>query len=305
MTEQTISIDKILATFQFNSGKYEREMVDAAIQRQTEIIPHLIRILQQMMEAPQPYEEDEDRFDHIYALMLLGHFRAVEAHSVIVDLFHLPIEILDDVFGDFITTDLPSVLTSTCGGSLLQIKSLVVDPEIGDFVRLAALQAMAYAAVDDMDLRAEVVSLFGTLFTGEEPFEDPDFWGMMASIVCELYPEEIMPVIEKAYAEDLISQFFIRYQDFEETLNAGKEATLDKLRSKWDRLSLNDLHASMEWWACFKADQELFAPSDAKDLFTSPTYAPPSPIIKPPDKVKKKKKQKRKQAKASKRKNRK
>jgi hypothetical protein len=52
--------------------------------------------------------------------------------------------------------------------------------------------------------RKEVIDLFGTLFTGNEADEISDFWGLLANIVCDLYPEEIIEIIEQAYEDGLI-----------------------------------------------------------------------------------------------------
>ncbi len=302
MTQASLSIDEILVAFKFNDGVYQREMVDAAIERRDDIIPRLIEILQQVLADPDAYVENEDLMDHIYALMLLGHFRAEAAHGVIADLFSISEESLDDLYGDIVTGDLPAILANTCGGSLERMKTMALDAEVGDYARLSALEGMAYAVADDMTLREEVVTLFGTLFTGREADNDSDFWGLLANTICEVYPEENMPIIEKAYEDGLISQGMIEIKDFERALKEGRAATLDKLRAKREAYALDDLHASMAWWACFEGGEELIAPAGPTDLFLSDTYAPT--MTKPKKQDKGKKKKKRKQANASKRKNR-
>ena len=302
MTQASLSIDEIRAAFKYNDGVYQREMVEAAIERRDDIIPRLIEMLQQVIADPEPYLEEEDRMDHIYALMLLGHFRAVAAHGVIADLFSLSDDILEDLYGDIITGDLPAILANTCGGSLERMKAMSLDPEVGVYERLSALQGMAYAVADDMTLRDEVVTLFGTLFTGEEADKDSDFWGLLALTVCELYPEENMPVIERAYEDGLISPGIIDFEDFAQALEEGRVTTLDKLRAKREAHALDDLHATMAWWACFEGGEDLFAPTGPTDLFLSDTYAPSMTKPKKQDKAKKKKKRQR--AKASRHKNR-
>ena len=302
MTQERFSIEEILAAFKFNDGVYQREMVDAAIERQDEIVPRLIEILQRVLDDPDAYVENEDLMDHIYALMLLGHFRAAAAHGVIVDLFSISDDILDDLYGDIVTGDLPAILANTCGGSLERMKSMALNTEVGEYVRLSAIEGMAYAVADDMSLRDEVVALFGSLFTGREADEGSDFWGLLANTVCEIFPEENMPVIEQSYEAGLISPGMIDFKDFERALEEGRETTLDKLLAKREAYALDDLHASMAWWACFEGGENLLAPTGPTDLFLSDTYAPA--MTKPKNQNKAKKKKKRKQAKASKRKNR-
>jgi len=74
-------------------------------------------------------------------------------------------------------------------------------------------EALAYAVVEGYDSRESVIEFFGTLFNGKEAEEISDFWGLLAGIVCDLYPKEIMDVIKQAYVDELILPGMIRYWD--------------------------------------------------------------------------------------------
>ena len=297
-----VSIDEIMTNLKVYSGVYEQEMVDAAIERRDEIIPRLIEVLEGVQADPETYLEDEDLFGHIYAVMLLGHLKATEAHRTIVDLFSMPGDIPDDLFGDITTSDLPMILLRTCGGSLNLIRAMALNRDASDYCRNSALQAMAYAVVEGIADRKEILDFFGTLFTGEETDPDSDFWGGLACNILELYPEESMDVIKKGYENDLIAPGMVAYEDFEIALEQGKEKTLSRLKANYDRDALDDIHASMGWWACFQPDEK---PVHDPEL-TAPFFDMPDRISTkaPKKKNAKKKKKKRKQAKASKRKNR-
>jgi hypothetical protein len=60
-----------------------------------------------------------------------------------------------------------------------------------------------------------------------------------------------MEVIEAAFAEGLIHPGYIGMNSFRRALSRGKESCLLDLRAELDRGSLDDLHGSMSWWACF------------------------------------------------------
>jgi hypothetical protein len=162
---------------------------------------------------------------------------------------------------------------------------------------------MAYAVVDGIASREEVISFFGTLFTGIEADKISDFWSLLANFVCDLYPEELMDTIEKAYDNELIFPGMIRYEDFKKALADGKKTCLERLKADLERNSLDDIHDSMSWWACFNEDQQSYAAPESFKKDKCPTNLDQS---KPKFKKKKSttKKRKRKQAKASKRKNR-
>jgi hypothetical protein len=301
--EKTNIINEILEAFKIFDGIYKREQVDAAIELKEEITPFLIEILEKVLADPDTYLENEDRYDHIYSIMLLGHFKESKAHNVIIDLFSLPDKIPHELFGDLTTSDLPTILIRTCGGSIERIKSMASNKNVDDYCRISALNAMAYAVVEDIASREEVISLYGTLFTGNETDEISDFWSLLANFVCDLYPAELMDTIKKAYDNELIFSGMVRYEDFKNALEDGKEKCLERLKTDLERRSLDDIHDSMSWWACFKEKSQSYSAPDSLINYTHPANFDQS-TTKFKKKKKKAKKNKRKQAKASKRKNR-
>ena len=141
-----------------------------------------------------------------------------------------------------------------------------------------------------MASREEILNFFGSLFTGSEARPGSDFWSFLANCVCDLYPEELMPVIEKAYQDGLVESFIIGYEYFERTLQSGKEAALEEPRQDFQRYVHGDVHDHMSWWACFESDEEIQSIS----VFSSNKAK----------KKLKKKKAKKKMAKASRKRNR-
>jgi len=303
--EKTNNVTELLEAFKIFDGIYKRKQVDAAIEMKEEITPFLIEILETVLANPDEYIDNDERYDHIYSLMLLGHFKESKAHNVIIDLFSLPDEIPHELFGDLTTSDLPTILLRTCGGSIERIRSMASNKDVDDYCRISALNAMAYAVVEGIASREEVISFFGTLFTGNETDEDSDFWGLLAGLAYDLYPEELMDTIKKAYNDDLIASGMIRYEDFEQALEDGKESCLERLKTDLEGRSLDNVHDSMSWWACFNEESQIYSAQDPDDLINySPLIASNQSTHKPNKKKKKVKKNKRKQAKASKRKNR-
>jgi hypothetical protein len=295
----------ILEAFKNFDGVYKREQVDAAIELQEEITQALIEILENALAEPEKFTEDNDRYDHIYALMLLGHFRETRAHRVIIDLCSLPGGLPHELFGDLTTEDLPTILLRTCGGSIDLIRSLASNRDTDDFCRVSALNAMAYAVVENIVSRGEVLAFYGTLFNPDEADEYSDFWGLLANCVCDLYPEEMMDTIDKAYEEDLINPGVIRYEAFESALEDGREKCLERLKIDLEHRSLDDIHASMSWWACFNQElQQAQEISHIDNPAFSDIFNQPATKIKKKRKKNRAAKKKRNQAKAARRKNR-
>ena len=266
-------ITEILKDFEVFDGIYKREQVDAAVELREEITPHLIGVLEQVLRDPGIYVENPDRFAHNYALILLGHFREQRAHKVIVELFSLPTDLPYELFGDIVTEDLPAILFKTCGGSTELIRSMILNKNADEYCRSAAARAMVFAAADGIIPREEVLELFGSLFTGNEASDDSHFWSLLACSLCDLYPEGMTEVIEKAYEDGLISPWYIiRIEEFERTLEAGKEHAIEQTREEMRRRSPDNVHDNMSRWACFREKEPSFDHSDS-----SPDRPKPKP----------------------------
>ena len=238
-------------------GVYKREAVNAAIGLKDEITPALIDVLEKIIISPDEYAGRENYHAPVYASMLLGHFKEIRAHTAIVDLFSLPENILEDLFGALVFEDLPAILFRTCGGSFDQIKSLALNNTASDRSRYAALKSMVLGVLDGALERDETLAFFSSLFTGKEAEAQSDFWSFFATCVYDLYPEELMGTIKKAYSDELIDPFMIGLQDFEQAFEQGKEEFLEERRLYEKKKSMDDIHGRMSWWACFNRKIDL------------------------------------------------
>jgi hypothetical protein len=287
-----MEINDILRSFETYDKEYKRKEIDEAIAQREEITPHLISVLENVLKDPGKYaERDTDYFAHIYAFMLLGHFKETKAHDVIVDLFSLPGDLPSELFGDSVTGDLPIVLLRTCGGKTDRIKELILNKKAYEYCRGSALQSLSYAAMEGYIAREEIVSFYQSLFTGNEAPPSSCFHDILATCVYDIYPEEMMKTIENAYEEGLIHPGYVGYEKFVEVLKEGKEKCIESLRAKLKERQIDNIHDSMSWWACFKHPVKIFPGSTSVRLLKS--------------KSKQNKKSKKKQSKASKKTNRK
>ena len=253
-------IEDILKSFEIFDGVYKREQVDVAIGLRDEITPFLIEILVKIVSNPTKFIEIENYYAHIYALMLLGSFKENEAHKVIVDLFSLPEDIIEKIFGELVIEDLPAILFRTSHGSFDLIKTLALNKAAGVSSRDAALKTLVFAVAEGMFQREELVLLLDHLFKDKPIDYSWDFGDRLARHVHDIYPEELMGTIEQAYKDELISPSFISYHDFENALKAGQKKCYEKIRMNLQQNSLDDLHNRMSWWACFRQEKSLVAP---------------------------------------------
>lgn len=269
-------ITQILQGLSAHNENYKQAELEAAVELQEEITPFLIEILEKVAAAPATYVANFNYDAHVYALILLTHFKEQAAHRVIIDLFSLPPKMPERLFEDHVNETLPTVLLRTYPGSSDFIKSLIVNKQASDNCRGSAAKALIYLATAGLIEREELLSFFATLFTGNEAAPDSPFWSFLASYVYDFYPEELMHVIEKAYQDDLILLWFISPKEFHQQLKKGRAQVLGELKAKVERELGDDVHYYLSGWNGFKhkiPPLNLDVPPVA--ILISPPAAPP------------------------------
>jgi hypothetical protein len=243
-----MEIPEILAAFKSPTRQYQRVAIDAAIDQKEEITPHLIEILTQVYANPKVYEISHD-IGHIYALMLLGYFKIHEAHQLIIDLFSLPESILEPLFGEIHTQELPAILSRTCNGSMEAIKTLILNQDASVYSRIAGTTAICRGVFEGIVTREEALEFLGSLLTGEEAPIESGFYDLIACNLCGLCPAEIMDTIKQAYAKGLIDPTWIELEEFEQNLAMGQEAAMASLQEELDYGgTVEDIHAMSDWF---------------------------------------------------------
>jgi hypothetical protein len=205
-----------------------------------------------------------------------------------LSLFSLSGDILHELLGDIKTTVLPAFLLRTCGGSLDGVKALTLDRSADEFVRWGAMEALCLAVAAGMADRNEIIDFLKGLLTGVEDVPGSYFWAGVANSLCDLYPDEVMDVVRKAYEDGLIIPCAITLKDFERTLDLGLEHSLANVRRELSWRVPEDIEKLLEM--CEAVD-------DGSD-------AMPHQISHNDKKAKVKRKNKKKMAKTSRRKNR-
>ncbi|MEI8354680.1 MAG: DUF1186 domain-containing protein [Deltaproteobacteria bacterium] len=100
-------IEELLANLDYWTGQTKIELVDEAIERWGEIVPHLLAHLEVVIADPNGYL-DEDHDLRSYALLLLAHFREQRANPLMLSLFSLSGDLLHELLCDIKTTVLPA-----------------------------------------------------------------------------------------------------------------------------------------------------------------------------------------------------
>ncbi|MBN2389131.1 MAG: DUF1186 domain-containing protein [Anaerolineae bacterium] len=249
-----MDIDEILkALTTLEEGYFPRAALEAAIAQRGAITPHLLRVLEETRqdELERMFAEANYMLP-LYALYLLAQFRETRAYPLIVDIFAIPGEDVHDVFGDLVTEDLNRILASVSGGDVTGLHRLIEDPQVDEYVRAAAMEALVVLFAQDVLTRETVIAYFQYLFR-EGLERDYSFaWAALVAVSTDLYPEELIEDIERAFADDLVDEMFTDLAWVKECMEPGKEQVLAKLLADERQTFIEDTIANLEWWACFQ-----------------------------------------------------
>jgi hypothetical protein len=241
--------DTILEQLECNRGFFPEDAVREAIARRDEIVPHLLDILERAVSEPD--KVPEDHVGHIFAMFLLAQFREPRAFPLLVRLGRLPGETPHELAGDTITEDFSAILASVCDADLDPIKALVEDPAVNEYVRAAGLRALTTVFFDGRLTRDELVAYHSYLLERGLEKEPAFVWSKLASCAAKIHPRENMEGLRRAYDQDLVELLYIGWDDIEQAASRSVDDVLAETRKRDGQL-INDVVASMKWWACFQ-----------------------------------------------------
>jgi hypothetical protein len=278
---------EILHQFERATGKFAHEAVEAAVARQEEITPELLRILEETVDRAVQLDAEGNYMAHLYAMFLLAQFRETRAYPLVVRLASLPGDLPDSLCGEFITEDLGQVLASVCGGELAGIQSLIENEATDQWVRSAALGSLVTLVAAGQKSRDEIVNYFAGLFRGKLVRQWSHVWDTLISCSSDLHAEELLDDIKQAYEEGLVDPGFIGFDDVKSVMAMGKDRTLARLADDPHRRLVDDTVAEMGWWACFRQDSRNGAnsPTEVSSRTTPKPGVAASQIIKAAPKI--------------------
>lgn len=278
--------EALFSQLEFNTGEFPEDILTEAIDQHGSIIPLLLEELRRAAADPEALlNKDESYLRHIYAMYLLSQFREAAAYPLLVDFVSTPGEIVMELTGDVITEDLGRMLASLCHGDLGPIKRLIEDPEVNEWVRSAALDALVDLYVEGQLEREIIIDYLKELYLFKVEQKSSFIWSAMVSTACDLYPEELVEEIRRAYVEGLVNPGDVGFDDVKRTLEGGKEKRLGDTR-RYRKGLIGNVIDEIGWWACFQdTNGEDFSdrePYEVEDDFRS---APVQTVVRPGPKI--------------------
>ena len=252
-----MNAEALFSQLEFNTGEFPEEILTEAVEQRDSIIPLLLEELRRAAADPKALSDLGGSYiRHIYAMYMLAQFRVSAAYPLLVDLVSTPGEVVMELMGDVVTEDLERMLASLCHGDLAPIKRLIEDPEVNEWVRGAALDALVVLYAEGQLEREQIIDYLKNLFSTKVERKSSYLWSTMINTACDLYPEELIEEIKRAYGEDLVDSFDVGFDDVKNTLAKGKESQLADTKSRCKGL-IGNVIDEIGWWACFRESAEV------------------------------------------------
>lgn len=246
----TLTVPEILEELRLSRGYFPREAVEAAVERREEMVPELLRILDEAADRPEELLKEPATIGHFYALYLLAQFREPAAFSRVVRLFGLPAEVEDALTGEVAADGLDRLLATLNHGDVASIQRLIEDPEVSEWVRGGALGALREMVWSGQLSREEVVDYLGELLAGKLDRSRSNAWNCLVALAGDLHATELAPQLRRTFEEGLVDPFFASLEDLEKELEEPREVVLERSRRR-AKGPIEDVVEEMSWWACF------------------------------------------------------
>jgi hypothetical protein len=259
-----MEIAEILHQLERATGKFPRAAVDAAVERREEIVPELLRVLEDTLDRAEQLATERDHMANLYAMYLLAQFRETRAYPLVIRIASLPGDLADSVCGGFLADGLGKVLASVCGGDLKEIQSLIENEEVDGYARWSGLNSLVALVSAGQKSREEILDYFAQLFRGKLKREWSLVWDGLVCCSRDLYLTELMDDIERAFEEGLVDTSVIDLDDVKCALASGE------YEEQHGGL-VDDIVSEMEWWACFRE----YPPSPVETPLESPVKSAP------------------------------
>ena len=190
-----------IARFERVTGRFEREAVETAVAHKEEVIPELLHVLEEIADPDRAAQRDAegDFMAQLYAMFLLAQFRETRAYPLVVRIALLPGDLLDSLFGYFVTESLGRVLASVCDGNLEGIQSIIENADADEWARGAALGSLVTLVAAGVKTREEILSYFASLFHGKLTDENEIVWSDLVVYCADLSASELLGDIDRAY----------------------------------------------------------------------------------------------------------
>ena len=227
---------------------FPEEELEEIIANQEEAIPLLLDVLKDVPEDKGKYTTNFDYFGHIYAVYLLAQFRVKEAYPIVLELFSLPNEQPDQLFGDTMDSS-GRILASVCGGDVASIKQMIGNEEIDEYIRVQGITALAILTLNGEFEREELMAYYKELF---RMIDNMTILTLLINLCTDIYPGEVYEEIKEAYENDKVDYLMIGMESVDQAMMEGKSTVLARAKRNSHLQKIDDTIGELRNWSYVK-----------------------------------------------------
>jgi hypothetical protein len=256
-----MEIEELFSRLEEHQGSFPKDLVAEVVERREEATPRFLSMLEDIDRDPEPWLE-EDQMIHIYALYLLALFRETRAYPLLVRIFSRPGEFSFELVGDVVTQDLSRMLASVSGGDVSGMITLIENEQANEYVRSAGMDGMVRLVDSGQGARDEVMNYFVQLF-GKLERRPGAHWDELANVCADLWPQEAMEELHRAYEDGLVDPSNIAWEDVERALALGED---DAMHERHRNPLITDLARDMSWMQCFAKQKRYYGEDSYEEV---------------------------------------
>ena len=209
-----MDVETAIQAFARAGNDLPQEAAEWSLDHWEDAAPGLLGVLERFARGAD--RSDEAASAIFFVLHLAGEKQDPRAFPLLCRLA-LDGEAVEAVLGDGITITLKQILISTYDGDLDSLKGLIEAAEADEYVRTAALAALAYLTATGRitdETQAYLLRLYDTLQPQQESF----VWSGWVLAIALLGLEELSDVVRQAFERGLIEPMVMGYDDFRRDL---------------------------------------------------------------------------------------
>jgi hypothetical protein len=214
------SIEDVLRQLASADNKLPRDAMQWALDHWDVAGPRFVALLEAYQTGADRSKQTADVL--FFALHLIGEKRETAAFPGLCRLMH-DSDGMETVLGDGITETLKRIIISTFDGNVTALKSVIESAATDEYVRDAALTALAYLSrtggMPDEDMRAYMLHLLAEM----QPQAENIIWATWAITVAALGYADFVEEVQGLFTRGFVSRDFMAFRHFTNDL----QRTLD------------------------------------------------------------------------------
>ena len=244
-----MDVETAIQAFASAGNDLPREAMQWTLDHWDEVAPELLSVVERYTSGAE--RSDEAASAVFFILHLAGEKQDTRVFPLLCRLA-LDGEAVETVLGDGITITLKQILISTYDGNLDTLKGLIEAAEADEYIRTAALAALAYLTATGRIARDETQAYLLRLYDTLQPQQESFVWSGWVLAIALLGLEELSDVVHQAFERGLIEPMVMGYDDFRRDLERTLADPERMAGFHYDRIGpLEDAIGELSGWYAF------------------------------------------------------